>query len=59
MHEKVLRDGPGDLSLMLPCITRPTGYILLGLYIHRAPLLVGYPPTLSFGGFGRARVSFF
>jgi hypothetical protein len=27
MHGKVLRGGPGDLSLRLSCITRPTGYI--------------------------------
>jgi hypothetical protein len=52
----VLRDESGDLSLRLSCITRPTGYFPLGLYIHCAPLLVGYPPTPSFGGFGRARV---
>jgi hypothetical protein len=56
MHGKVPRGGQGDLSLRLPCITRLTGYIPLGLYIHCAPLLVGYPPTPSFGGFGRARV---
>jgi hypothetical protein len=55
----VLRGGPGNLSMRLYCITRLTGYILLGLYIHCAPLLVGYPPTPSFGGFGRARVFFF
>jgi hypothetical protein len=54
----VLRGGPGDLSLRLPCITKPTGYIPLSLYIHCAPLLVGYPPTPSFGGFGRAKVCF-
>jgi hypothetical protein len=59
MHRKVLRGGPGDLSLRLPYITRPTGYIPFGLYIHCAPLLVDYPPTPSFGGFGRARVFFF
>jgi hypothetical protein len=58
MHEKVLRGGPADLRLRLPCITRPTGYIPLDLYIHCASLLVGYPPTPSFGGFGRARVFF-
>jgi hypothetical protein len=55
---EVLRGGPGDLSLRLPCITRPTGYIPLGLCIHCVALLVGYPPTPSFGGFGRARVFF-
>jgi hypothetical protein len=27
MHGKVLRGGPGDLSLRLSCITRPTSYI--------------------------------
>jgi hypothetical protein len=56
MHGKVLRGGPGDLSLRLSYITRPTGYISLGLYIHCALLLVGYPPIPSLGGFGRARV---
>jgi hypothetical protein len=55
----VVRGGPGDLSLRLPYITRPTGYISLGLYIHCALLFVGYPPTPSFGGFGRVRVFFF
>jgi hypothetical protein len=43
----------------LSCITRPTDYIPLGLYIHCAPLLIGYPSTPSFGGFGRARVFYF
>jgi hypothetical protein len=52
----VLRGGPGDLSLSLPYITRPTSYISLGLYIHCAIFLVDYPLTLSFGGFGRARI---
>jgi hypothetical protein len=28
----------------------------LGLYIHCAPLPVGYPPTMSFDGFGRAKM---
>jgi hypothetical protein len=59
MHGKVLKGGPGDLSLRLPCITRPTGYIPFGMYIHYAPLLVGYPLTPSFGGFNCARVFFF
>jgi hypothetical protein len=54
----VLRGGPGDLSLRLPCITRLTSYISFGLYIHCAPLLVGYPSTPSFDGFGRAIVFF-
>jgi hypothetical protein len=63
----VLRGGTGDLSLMLSYITRslrlrtvthrPMGPI--GLYIHCAHLLVGYPLTPSFGGFGRAGVFFF
>jgi hypothetical protein len=56
MHERVLRGGAGDLSLRLPCITRPTGYVPLGLYMYCAPLLVGYPPTPSFGGFDHTRV---
>jgi hypothetical protein len=56
MNERVLRGGPGDLSLRLPCITRPVSYISLGLYMHCALLLVGYPSTLSFGGFDRAKV---
>jgi hypothetical protein len=56
---EVLRGGPDDLSLRLSCITRPTGYILLGLYIHCAYLLVGYPLTPSFDGFDRAKVFFF
>jgi hypothetical protein len=36
---EVLRGGAGDLSLRLPYIIRPTGYILLGLYIHCAPFI--------------------
>jgi hypothetical protein len=64
---KVLRDGPGDLSLILSCITRllrlrtvthrPVGPIYL--YIHCTPLPVGYPPTPSFGGFVCAKVFYF
>jgi hypothetical protein len=57
MHESAERRA-SDLSLRLSCITRPTSYIPLGLYIHCALLLVGYPPTPSFGGFDRARVFF-
>jgi hypothetical protein len=52
----MLRGGLSDLSLRLPCITRTTSYIPLGLYMHYAPLLVGYPLISSFGGFGRAGV---
>jgi hypothetical protein len=55
----VLRGGPGDLSVRLSSITKPTGYIPLGLYIHCAPLLVSYPLTPSFGGFGCVRVFFY
>jgi hypothetical protein len=64
---RVLIDGPGELSLRLPCITRPLWLRTVtyrpvgptGLYIHCAPLLVGYPPTSSFDGFGRASVFYF
>jgi hypothetical protein len=67
MHEKVLRDGPDNLSLRLSCITRPLWLRTVthrhvgptGLYIHCAPLSVGYSPTSSFIGFGRARVFYF
>jgi hypothetical protein len=67
MHERVLKGGPGDLSLRLSCITRPLRLRTVihrpvrptGLYIHCAPLLVGYSPTSSFDGFGRARVFYF
>jgi hypothetical protein len=49
----MLRDGPDNLSLMLSCITRPMRLRtvthrpmgLIGLYIHCAPLPVGYSPT--------------
>jgi hypothetical protein len=56
MYRRVLRGGPGDLSLRLLYITKPTGYVPLGLYMHYARLFVDYPPTPSFGGFGRAGV---
>jgi hypothetical protein len=63
----VLRDGPDNLSLRLSCITRPMRLHTvthrpvgpIGLYIHRAPLPVGYSPTSSFDGFGSARVFYF
>jgi hypothetical protein len=63
----VLIGGPDNLSLRLSCLTRP---LLLrtvthrlvgptGLYIHYAPLPVGYSLTSSFYRFDRARVFYF
>jgi hypothetical protein len=56
MHGRVLRGGTGDLSLSLPCITRPlqlrtVTHRLVGptsLSIHYAPLHVGHSPTRVF-----------
>jgi hypothetical protein len=67
MHERVLRGGPADLSLRLPCITkplllrtvthRPVGPI--DLSIHRTPLLIGHSPTSSLDEIGSAKVFYF
>jgi hypothetical protein len=45
MHGKVLRGGPGDLSMRLPCITRLTGYIpLVCIYTAHLYLSVIHRP---------------
>jgi hypothetical protein len=64
---RVLRDMSDNLSLKLSCITRPLRLHTMthrpvgptGLYIHCAPLTVGYSPISSFDGFSRARVFYF
>jgi hypothetical protein len=64
MHGKVLRGGPDNLSLRLSCITRPLRLRMVthkpvgptGLYIHCAPLPVGYSPTSSLDEIDSARV---
>jgi hypothetical protein len=64
---RVLRDGPNNLSPRLSCITRllrlcTVTHRLVGptsLYIHCAPLFVGYSLTLSFDGFGHTKVFYF
>jgi hypothetical protein len=60
----VLRGEPNNLSLRLSFITIPLQLRTVthrpmeptGLYIHYTPLPVGYSPTSSFDGFGRASV---
>jgi hypothetical protein len=65
MHGSAER--PDNLSLRLSCIIKPLRFCtvthrpvgLIRLYIHCAPLSVGYSLTSSFDGFGRARVFYF
>jgi hypothetical protein len=49
MHGKVLRGRPGDLSLRLPCITRPTDYIpLVCIYtVHLCLSVIHRPRHLA------------
>jgi hypothetical protein len=64
---RVLRDGPDNLSLSLFCITRPLQLHMVtyrhvgptSLYIHCAPLSVGYSLAYLFDEFGRTRVFYF